>query len=258
MFEILVESTKSKRDKRAGRYFALTTMIYAVALIALGVGTIIGFSPALAEEYSLQALLTPPVPFESAPPPINMPTVSRADAPPDVFAPPKDPPVTILLPDEASQIPTRVRHSSVMNTGLPPCDGCTSRVGIPGVLAGDGEVPPAPPELKPTIKSEPPPPPQVKPGTSKVSEGVLQGGALNKVMPPYPPIARAARAAGPVQVVVTISEEGRVIEAYAASGHPLLRATSVEAARRWTFKPTLLSNVPVKVQGVLTFNFTLQ
>lgn len=52
-------------------------------------------------------------------------------------------------------------------------------------------------------------------------------------------------------VIIMNSEEGRVIEAYAANGHPLLLYTAVEAARRRTFKPTLLSNVPVKVQGVL-------
>jgi protein TonB len=257
MFDVLVESTKSKRDKRAGRYFVLTTMIYAVALIALGVGTIIGFSPALAEEYSLRAMLTPPVPFEATPPPMLTPNISHEDARPDVFAPPTEPAKDILLPDAANNIPVRVSHPAATNSGLPPCNGCSGG-GVPSGLVGEGDPPPAPPEPKPTPKPEPTPVPEAQKRLSKVSEGVLQGGAINKVSPVYPPIAKAARAAGPVQVVVTISEEGRVIEAYAASGHPLLRVTSVEAARRWTFKPTLLSNVPVKVQGVLTFNFTLQ
>jgi protein TonB len=258
MFDVLVESTKGKQDGRAGRYFVLTTMIYSMALIALGVGTIIGFSPALAEEYNLTAVLTAPVPFAPEPPPISTPSISRADTPPNVFAPPTNPPKDILLPDAASKIPVRVSHLDV-NTGLPPCNGCSSgKVGVPGGIVGEGDPPPAPPEPKPAPKLDPTPTPAVKTGPNKVSEGVLQGGAINKIMPPYPQIARTVRASGPVQVVVTISEEGRVIEAYAASGHPLLRATAVEAARSWTFKPTLLSNVPVKVQGMLTFNFTLQ
>lgn len=258
MFDVLVESTNTKRDKRAGRYFVATTIIYAAALIAIGVGTVIGFSPALAEEYSLQAMLTPPVPFEPTPPPVTMPTIARADAPPDVFAPPTKEPPKILLPDEASQVPVRVRRASFTNTGLPPCNGCTAGAGLPSGLVGEGDPPPLPPEPKPAPKPEPTATPQVKTGPNKVSEGVLQGGAINKVTPLYPAIAKAARASGPVQVVVTISEEGRVLEAYAAGGHPLLRPSAVDAARRWTFKPTLLSNVPVKVQGVLTFNFTLQ
>jgi protein TonB len=60
-----------------------------------------------------------------------------------------------------------------------------------------------------------------------------------------------------VQVQVLISEEGRVIEADVAEWNPLLRQSALDAARQWVFRPTLLSGVPVKVQGVLTFNFTL-
>ena len=55
----------------------------------------------------------------------------------------------------------------------------------------------------------------------KVSGGVIQGNAIRKPAPPYPPIAKAARAQGAVQVQVTISEEGRVIDAQVVSGHPL-------------------------------------
>jgi TonB family protein len=90
-----------------------------------------------------------------------------------------------------------------------------------------------------------------------VSGGVLQGKAIRKVQPPYPPIARAARVSGAVQVQVTISETGEVIEATVINGHPLLRDAALEAARQWMFQPTELSAVPVKVQGILTFNFTL-
>jgi hypothetical protein len=31
----------------------------------------------------------------------------------------------------------------------------------------------------------------------------------------------------------------------------------LKAAKQWLFKPTELTGVPVKVQGVLTFNFVL-
>jgi len=90
-----------------------------------------------------------------------------------------------------------------------------------------------------------------------VSGRVLQSKAIKKVQPPYPPIAKAARASGAVQVQITISETGEVIEASAISGHPLLRDAALQAARQWLFKPTELSGAPVKVQGILTFNFTL-
>jgi protein TonB len=90
------------------------------------------------------------------------------------------------------------------------------------------------------------------------SGGVLSGKAITKVQPAYPPIARAAGASGAVQVEVLISEEGRVIEAAVIRGHPLLRDAALQAARQWVFHPTKLSGVPVKVRGILTFNFTLQ
>jgi protein TonB len=113
--------------------------------------------------------------------------------------------------------------------------------------------PPPPPPPKPEPTPTPAPPKKIT-----VSGGVLQGSALKRVQPPYPPIAKAARASGAVQVQVTISEDGRVIDAAVVSGHPLLRDAALQAARQWVFKPTELSGVPVKVQGVLTFNFTLQ
>jgi TonB family protein len=91
----------------------------------------------------------------------------------------------------------------------------------------------------------------------RVSGGVLQGSALKKVNPAYPVAAKAARASGAVQVQITVNEKGEVIEASIVSGHPLLRDASLEAARQWQFKPTELGGAPVKVQGVLTFNFTL-
>lgn len=113
-----------------------------------------------------------------------------------------------------------------------------------------------------------PPPPPPAPGQSfgggtkplmmRVSGGVLNDNALKKVHPRYPQEAMATRATGAVQVAITVSEEGKVIEANAVSGHELLRAAAVEAAQQWTFKPTEVSGVPVKLQGILTFNFTLQ
>jgi protein TonB len=90
-----------------------------------------------------------------------------------------------------------------------------------------------------------------------VSGGVLNGKAISKPQPAYPPIARAARASGTVVVQIVVNEEGRVISASAVSGHPLLQSAAVAAARQARFAPTLLSGQPVKVSGVLTYNFVL-
>ena len=95
-------------------------------------------------------------------------------------------------------------------------------------------------------------------GGRVISGGVLNGKAVSKPQPPYPPIARAARAQGTVTVQVVIDEEGRVISAKALSGHPLLQSAAVAAARQARFTPTLLTGQPVKVSGVITYNFVLK
>src|SRR5262245_3094629 len=100
------------------------------------------------------------------------------------------------------------------------------------------------------------PPKKSKPRRLTVSGGVLEGAAIKKVSPIYPRFAKAMRASGKVEVKVTISKQGKVIEAVDISGHPLLREASGDATKQWVFKPTELNGAPVKVQGILVFNFT--
>lgn len=88
-----------------------------------------------------------------------------------------------------------------------------------------------------------------------VSGGVLNGKALSLPKPAYPPAAMAVHAGGAVSVQVLIDENGNVIFASAVSGHPLLRAAAESAARGARFSPVLLSGQPVKVSGVITYNF---
>jgi len=91
-----------------------------------------------------------------------------------------------------------------------------------------------------------------------IEGGVLNGKAVALPMPAYPDIARSARVEGSVQVRIMIDEGGNVIEAQAVAGHPLLRAAAVSAAREAKFSPTRLSGEPVRVSGVLTYNFLVQ
>lgn len=88
-----------------------------------------------------------------------------------------------------------------------------------------------------------------------ISKGVLNGTALTLTLPAYPAEARETRAGGGVNVQVTIDEQGNVVSAKAISGDPLLKAASEEAARNSKFAPTTLKGVPVKVTGVIYYNF---
>jgi periplasmic protein TonB len=257
MFDTLVESSSHKKEgARTGMFFLVTSLIYGLVLLGASVATIFMFSPGLVDALDVSTMLAPPPPPAAPPPPAPAaaPVVVKQVQAPPVFAPPKTPPKDI--PD-ATQVKAKPVAAAVASTGVP--GGVPGGVagGVPGgVPGGSGSEPPPPPPVPPPPKPTPeatPPPKQIK-----VSGGVLQGSAIKRVQPPYPPIAKAARAQGAVQVQVTISEDGRVIDAQVVSGHPLLRDAALSAARQWVFKPTELSGVPVKVQGILSFNFTLQ
>jgi protein TonB len=109
------------------------------------------------------------------------------------------------------------------------------------------------------VIADEPPPPEPKPvPRAPISGGVLNGKALSLPHPPYPQIAKAAHASGTVVVQVLIDENGNVVSARAVSGHPLLQAVAVAAARGARFSPTKLSGQPVKVTGVIQYNFVAQ
>jgi TonB family protein len=90
---------------------------------------------------------------------------------------------------------------------------------------------------------------------SEAGKGVLNGSALVLVKPKYPKAARAVRASGAVQVQVTLDEDGEIAAADAISGHPLLQQAAEQAAKESRFAPTLLEGQPVKVTGIIVYNF---
>lgn len=87
----------------------------------------------------------------------------------------------------------------------------------------------------------------------KMTAAPQQPDVLSPVAPVYPPIARAARAAGEVFVEVRVTAAGRVSSAEAVGGHPLLRQAATNAALRWQFKPDVRAST-VR----LTFEFRVE
>lgn len=94
-----------------------------------------------------------------------------------------------------------------------------------------------------------------KPRREFVSMGVVNGKAISLPKPSTPPAAKAVNASGAVNVQVTIDHDGNVINASAVSGHQLLRGAAVAAARSAKFSPQLLDGAPVKVSGIIVYNF---
>ncbi len=262
MFDNLVESSSHKDDiARKGSFIGITALIYGVLMLAFFVAGIYWYDAHLGEmELELTTLVAPvPVPqqakepekqVEAKPQKVEQNVDVRKELIADVTR-------TELVPKEvsakASDVPpvrrgvTTVVGTSDSNAAAPmpagPGTG-TGIVGTPGPVKINDE--PPPPEAKPT------------PPRAPISGGVLNGKAISLPKPAYPPIARAAHASGTVVVQVLIDENGNVVSAHAVSGHPLLQAVAVGAARQARFSPTKLSGQPVKVTGVIQYNFVAQ
>ena len=105
------------------------------------------------------------------------------------------------------------------------------------------------------VKKPKPEPTQSVTKVTKISGGVLNGKATFLAKPAYPAAAKVMGITGSVNVQVTIDEKGNVVSAAVVSGHPLLRAGAENAARQSRFTPTFLSEQPVKVTGVIVYQF---
>ncbi len=92
----------------------------------------------------------------------------------------------------------------------------------------------------------------------KVIKGDLKNGqAIYLPKPKYPSKARDYRVEDNVSIQVSIDESGGVVSVRAKSGHPLLLKAAATAACNAQFSPTLAGGVPMKVSGLITYNFVL-
>jgi protein TonB len=260
MFDNLVESSSHKDDiSRKGSFIGITALVYGVLILTFFVAGIYWYDAKLGEmELELTTLVAPvPVPQqqkepeqkqEAKPQKVEQNVDVRKELIADVTR-------TELVPKEisakASDVPP-VRRGVTTIVGTADSNAQVAMPSGPGT----GTVVTAPPVR---IADEPPPPAATPtPPRAPISGGVLNGKAINLPKPAYPPIARAAHASGTVVVQVLIDENGNVVSAHAVSGHPLLQAVAVSAARQARFSPTKLSGQPVKVTGVIQYNFVAQ
>ncbi len=80
---------------------------------------------------------------------------------------------------------------------------------------------------------------------------------VNLPKPQYLEEAKSAKATGKVDVAITIDEQGNVVSAKAISGNELLLESAVSAAKLAKFEPTIVAGKAVKINGVISYNFTL-
>jgi TonB family protein len=132
-----------------------------------------------------------------------------------------------------------------------------------------GEAPETAPKPEPTpsvqsksdtpLPSQPPPVQNTgaAPGDDRAPAegGFMNGKAVDLPKAVYPEEAKKSRASGTVQVQVLVDETGKVVSAKAIFGPEGLRDAAVKAAMRAKFKPTIIGGAPVKVTGILTYDF---
>jgi len=264
MFNNLIESSSHTREyKRRGSFLLFTTGIYAVLLVLGGVASIYAYDARL-EEQSLEIVtLLPPVEVVPAQPE----AVSRPNQPRETSR--NDSGITeravaMLSVNHPEVVPPNVSTAPNINKSLPDHGtyAVTGRdrdaagpIAGPGIPGAQGRV--AVPPAQVTLTDPPPPPPDPPKPPPVISKGVITGLAISLPKPNYPPLAKQIRLQGQVSVQVLVDEYGKVVSAKALNGHPLLLVEAQRAALQARFAPTKLSNQPVKVSGVITYNFVL-
>ena len=129
--------------------------------------------------------------------------------------------------------------------------------------------PPPPPPPPPPASSSPQAPakvivgpptashPSAHPKRVVLSSAAAASQLIQKSVPMYPPIARAARISGTVVLHAVISTSGSVINLQAVSGPAMLQQSALDAVQKWKFRPFLLNNQPVEVETTVNVIFTL-
>ena len=262
MFNNLIESTSHVKEfKRRGSFVLLTTITYGVLLVIGGVASVYAYDAHLDNQsYELEITFVPLTPEAVRPePPRNTAarppsSTERAASRPerteliDSTSNPNNPPRGVSTAPQL--IPPAPPGAIVSNRNVDPDVAIGSR-GVPG---GTGNTPAidvgAPPPSPPAPKPSP-----VVPKVLKIST-ILNSKAISLPRPNYPQMAKQIRLQGMVTVQVMIDETGKVISAK-GSGHPLLVPEAQRAAMQARFSPTIIGETPVKVQGVITYNFVM-
>jgi protein TonB len=255
MFERLLVSTAQKRKGRTTAFFVCTSFVYlSIVAVAFALSVLLA-EPKLADTSDsmirIATLPSPPSgphvtvhhPNSVGTPPLDPNNVRKYD---DIVNHPQDGPPRLPLPAAATDFGASDGVVGGVRDGIP------GAIDIPGSSTKGSEPPPRPVD---------PPKPQPRATADNrplvVASTVLQGKAIERTKPIYPPLARQIHLQGDVSVEVIISPEGRVESARVVNGHPMFAQYAREAAVSWRFQPTLLNGVPVRVTGVIVFVFKL-
>ena len=264
MFDKLVESDIAGAEfKNRGRYFMVSSVVVGILFLTAVVYSLYAAEIGLGNGNFDIAELVSPVTTEAPEPesPRAQPISSESSSTP------RNVDSTMARTDEPTIVPTSIsttantkpsRSWEPFNPELPPSTGSGPPTGNgpSGGRTGTTSYPNPKGDNDELEAKTNEPPPVIKP-TPKIirTSSVLNGSAIALPKPAYPRHAVALNLEGAVRIQVTIDESGNVISAKAADGHPFFRPVAEQAARNAKFKPTFLNDVPVKVTGVIIYNF---
>jgi protein TonB len=268
MFTNLIESQSHVREfKRRSSFFLITVVGYAIALTGAGVASVLAYDAQLEAQTSSLELLNwvPPVipdrPLEriqsarrTSAANNNSRSVSQPVRPvlyESASSPTKPPDTVSAAPNLIPPAPPNTRIGDYIADPVSPvpngpsCITCTGKEEGPRVRIADDAKPPEPAPVKP-------------PTTKRVTSEVLNSKLITAPQPIYPALAKQTRTQGSVNIQILVDEQGKVVSAQVMTGNPMLTSAAREAAMRARFTPTTLNGVPVKIQGVITYNFRLE
>jgi TonB family protein len=270
MFDrLIVSEPAGAQIKSRRRYFVLSTFFVGAAVAIAMVISIYAADYGLGTNNFEVAMLVAPVvqtPQAQPEPPRQQapvsPTKSVATVPTrqaniqNVNETPVDTPKVSSVPNTQKARPQGTYTISKIDSD--PAPGYVAAARDPGPSSGPGLLAVGTPAVGKDPATAPPaakpPTPPARPVTKSL--GVVNGLAQSLPKPHYPAAALAVNIEGKVDVQVLIDETGRVVSAKAVSGNALLKPAAEQAARNARFSPTMLSNVPVKVTGLIVYNFS--
>lgn len=266
MFDQMIESERENASVRQRRgYFVFSSLVVGVLFLAAVVISIYAEDFALSgQNLEIQALLAPneSLPAERQKMKPSSPSPSASDTGDQTIRM-----VNQARTDETRFVPNTI--STTPNTYVSRSYGeiklGNTNTNALGSGRGNSTTGPSATDISSPVvadgdnsEKDTPPPVKVVPPQPKrtISIGVLNGKAVYLPKPPYPAAAIAVNAQGNVSVQIMLDESGKVVSAKAVDGNPLLRGPAERAAWQARFTPTLLSKVPVKVTGMIVYNFT--
>ena len=88
----------------------------------------------------------------------------------------------------------------------------------------------------------------------RVSSGIMAGLAISQPPPIYPPITKDDHVSGTIILHALISKQGDIEDLSVISCAPKIIPATLDAVRKWKYKPYLLNGLPVEVETTITLN----